>query len=265
MFLCAVFAIAVNVFAQEPINTPAAAPNPPATASATPQPAATVPASGQTATSANADEQKKQKAEEQLKHQEHQRILGVIPAFNASNIPDAVSLTPKQKFQLAFRGAIDPFQFFTAAVGAGISQVENNYEEYGQGVEGYAKRFGAGYLDNFDGVILGNALFPVLFHEDPRYFRKGTGHVSSRFLYAIASTVRCKTDAGNWAPNYGNLLGNLAAGGISNLYYPDSERGATLTVQRAIVVSAYGAIGALAYEFWPDYQHWRKQRHQQHN
>jgi hypothetical protein len=259
LLLCAAFAINVNAFAQEPKN---AAPEP--SAPSIPQQVAPVAAPGQTVTSPDAEEQKRQKAEEQLKHQEHQRILGVIPAFNASNIPDAVSLTSKQKFKLAFRSAIDPFQFFTAAVGAGVSQSNNSYEEYGQGVEGYAKRFGAGYLDNFDGAILGNAVFPVIFREDPRYFRKGTGRFSSRFLYAVASTVRCKTDAGHWGPNYGNLLGNLAAGGISNLYYPDSERGASLTVQRAIVVSAYGAIGALAYEFWPDVVRWRQQRHQ-HN
>lgn len=265
MFLCTIFAFGVNVLAQEPTNNPpATVPDPPVAASAVPQPTPIVTAPGQTATSADAQEQKKQKAEEQLNQQKHQRIFGIIPAFNASNVPDAVSLTAKQKFDLAFRSAIDPFQFALVAIGSGIGQAQNSYAEYGQGVEGYAKRFGAGFVDNFDGFMIGNAVLPVVFHEDPRYFRKGTGRVSSRFLYAIASTVRCKTDAGNWAPNYGNLLGNLAAGGISNLYYPDSERGTELTVERAIVVSAYGAIGALAYEFWPDYQHWRKQRHQ-HN
>jgi hypothetical protein len=251
-----VFAIGVNAFAQDQPVPPPVVADPPST----PQPAAIVPAPGQT--EADVEEQKRQKAEEQLEHQKHQRILGIIPAFNASNVPDAVSLTPKQKFSLAFRSAVDPFQFALVAVGSGISQIQNNFPEYGQGVEGYAKRYGAGYLDNFDGFMLGNAVLPIVFREDPRYFRKGTGSVPGRLLYAVASTLRCKTDSGHWAPNYGNLLGNLAAGGISNLYYPESDRGASLTVQRAIVVSAYGAIGALAYEFWPDAVARWKRHHQ---
>lgn len=119
-------------------------------------------------------------------------------------------------------------------------------------MQGYAKRFGAAYVDSFDGNMLGNALFPVLLHQDPRYFRKGTSSFTSRLLYAISTTVICKGDDGQWHPNYSNVLGNLTAGGISNLYYPSSDRGVELTFQRALTVSAEGAIGAAFYEFWPD-------------
>lgn len=187
-----------------------------------------------------------------MKQEEHQRILGVIPEFNTSNLPNAVALTPKQKFQLAFKSATDPFAFLAAGIDAGINQLNNDYAGYGQGSLGYAKRFGASYADSFDGAILGNAVFPVLFHQDPRYFRKGTGSFASRFLYSTASTVRAKGDSGRWQPNYSNVLGNFAAGGIANLYYPSGDRGAELTVERALVVSAEGAIGAFFYEFWPD-------------
>jgi hypothetical protein len=220
------------------------------------------PQPGQTATTPPAnpppapdtEAERKRKSAEQLKKQEHQRILGIIPEFNTSNLSDAVPLTAKQKFQLAFRSAVDPFQFLSAAVDAGISQFKDDYPEYRQGVEGYSKRFGAAYADNFDGAILGNAVLPALLREDPRYFRKGTGSIASRMWYAAESTIRCRTDKGKWAPNYGNLLGNLAAGGISNLYYPASDRGVGLTFQRALTVSAEGAVGAVAYEFWPDIQ-----------
>ena len=204
---------------------------------------------------------RKAKAEQQLKKEEHQRILGVMPEFNTSNDVDAVPLTAKQKFSLAYKSAIDPASFLTSALVGGFGQLTASYHEYGQGVEGYAKYFGAAYADSFDGTMLGNAIFPALLHEDPRYFRKGSGGFRKRAGYAILTTVRCKTDSGKWAPNYGNVLGNLAAGGISNLYYPEEDRGALLTFERAFTVTAEGAIGAMFYEFWPDVaHHFRKKR-----
>jgi hypothetical protein len=193
-----------------------------------------------------------EKAAEQLKQQEHQRILGVLPNFNTSNVQDAVALTRKQKFQLAFRSAVDPVQFFVAGLDAGFNQANNSYSGYGQGAQGYFKRWGAAYADSFDGTMLGGAVFPALLHQDPRYFRKGTGTVKQRLFYAISTTVRCKNDDGKWVPNYSNILGNIAAGGIANLYYPDTDTGAGLTFQRAFTVTAEGAIGALFVEFWPD-------------
>ncbi len=191
-------------------------------------------------------------AAEQIKRQEHQRVLGVFPSFNLSNIPDAVAMSPKQKFELAFKSATDPVTFVIAGVDAGISQLQNEYPGYGQGAQGYFKRWGASYADTFDGDILGNALFPVLLHQDPRYFRMGVGTKKSRLWYAILTTVRCKGDNGHWQPNVSNLLGNIAAGGVANLYYPSTDRGVGLTFERAFTVTAEGAFGAIFLEFWPD-------------
>jgi hypothetical protein len=207
-------------------------------------------------------EAKKAKAAEQLKQQERQRILGVIPEFNVTNVPDAVALSPKQKFELAFTGAVDPFPIGFAALRGGISQWEDEHHAYGQGMQGYFKRFGASYADAFDGAMLGNALFPVLLHEDPRYFRKGTGSIKSRLWYAISSAYRCKSDNGRWVGNYGNLLGNIGAGAISNLYYPPADRGTALIFENAFVDTAQGSLGALAFEFWPDIERHYLRKHQ---
>jgi len=193
-----------------------------------------------------------QRAEEELRQQTKQRILGVIPNFNTSNVQNAATLSPRQKFSLAFKSALDPFEFAAAAADAGLSQWENEYPGYGQGAQGYGKRLGASYADNFDGTLLGGAVFPVLLHQDPRYFRKGSGSFKNRLFYAVATTVICKGDNGKWEPNYSNVLGNIAAGGISNLYYPSTDRGADLTFERAMTVTAEGAIGAVFVEFWPD-------------
>ena len=193
-----------------------------------------------------------EKAAEELKRQEHQRIAGVVPNFNVSYNEDASPLSRKQKLHLAFHTAVDPVSFGVAAFDAGLSQAENDFPGYRQGAEGYAKRFGASYADNFDGTMLGNAIFPILLKQDPRYFRRGKGSFTSRLLYSISTTVWCKNDNGTHGPNYSNILGNLAAGGISNLYYPASDRGAGLTFERGLTVTAYGAFGGVFNEFWPD-------------
>jgi hypothetical protein len=207
---------------------------------------------------AESDEQRRN---EQLKKEEKQRVFGILPEFNVSRIPDAVALTPKQKFGLAFKTLTDPGTFFFDGVVAGIAQAQNSFPGYGQGVEGYAKRFGATYVDSFDGAMIGNAMLPTILHQDPRYFRRGKGNFTVRIGYAVLSTFRCKSDSGHWQPNYSNILGNFAAGAISNVYYPENQRGLTSTYQRAIVVSAQGAIGASISEFWPDIAQHLHKRH----
>ncbi|MBV9266176.1 MAG: hypothetical protein JO061_08420, partial [Acidobacteriaceae bacterium] len=219
------------VSAQSPVTGSQAPPPAPAQTTA-PTAVAQTPAESKP----SQEELRRQRAEEQLKQEERQRILGVIPEFNTTNIPDAEPLTVKQKFELALKSTLDPAVFVFSAADAGFSQLNDSYKGYGQGAEGYFKRFGASYLDGFDGTMWGNAILPALWHQDPRYFRKGTGTFSGRLWYAVLSTFRCKTDAGNWAPNYSNVVGNFVAGGISNLYYPSTDRGAALTVERAATV-----------------------------
>lgn len=192
------------------------------------------------------------RAVEELRVQEQQRILGVVPEFNISNIHDAAPLSTAQKYQLALKSAVDPFSFVAAGLDAGLGQWQKESPGYGYGMQGYAKRFQAAYLDAFDGALLGNAVFPSLLHQDPRYFRQGNGSFGSRFRHAIVSTYRAKDDNGKWTWNYSNILGNIAAGGIANAYYAPADRGAALTFERAFTVTAEGTLGAVFYEFWPD-------------
>jgi hypothetical protein len=197
----------------------------------------------------------KDRAARQVEQQEHQRILGVVPNFNTSYVQDAAPLSRKQKFSLAFKSATDLGNVAVAAADAAYNEWTDSFPEYGEGMKGYAKYLGASYADTFDGTMLGNALFPALLKQDPRFFRKGTGSFNSRLFYAIGTTFWCKNDNGNRGPNYSNLLGNLAAGGISNLYYPASDRGLSLTLERGFTVTAEGAIGGVFEEFWPDIAH----------
>jgi len=189
-------------------------------------------------------------AEEQIKVEEGQRVLGIVPNFYVSYVPNAVPLTSKQKFKLAARSVIDPFSFLVAGASAGVEQAQNHFLEYGQGAEGYAKRFGANYADIASSTFIGGAIFPSLLKQDPRYFYKGTGSTQSRILYAIANSVICKGDNGRWQPGYSNILGSLAAGGISNIYYPSDDRnGAELTFENAALGIGSNAVTNLLQEF----------------
>jgi len=199
---------------------------------------------------------------EQVAKQEKQRVLGVIPAFNSVYEGTVPPLTPGQKMKLMWKSTTDVYVFAFAAVTAGIGQAQNSHAAYGQGVEGYAKRFGANYADTADGNFWGNAILPIVMHEDPRYFRLGHGSFTHRFLYSMSTTVWCKRDNGTEGPNYANVLGNFIAGGISNLYYPAADRGVEQTVQSALTVTAEGIIGAELIEFWPDIAHHYKVKKQ---
>lgn len=189
-------------------------------------------------------------AEEQISIEEKQRVFGVLPNFYVSYVPHAVPLTSKQKFKLAWKTSIDPVTLALVGVAAGVEQAENHFAEYGQGAQGYGKRYGAGYADTVSATFIGGAILPSLLKQDPRYFYKGTGSVRSRILYALANAVICKGDNGRWQANYSGILGSLAAGGISNIYYPRQDRnGAGLTFENAGLGIGAGAFSNLLQEF----------------
>ncbi len=125
---------------------------------------------------------------------------------------------------------------------AGIQQAQDDFSGYGQGAQGYGKRYGASYANFVSGTFIGSAILPSVLKQDPRYFYKGSGSKRSRILYAVADSVVCKGDNGHWQPNYSSILGNLAAGAISNLYYPAKDRdGVGLTFESGAI-----GIGATA-------------------
>jgi hypothetical protein len=202
---------------------------------------------------ADAKQKQKTQADQDLKAEEKQRLLGIMPQFQLVSGGTAVPLTGKQKFDLALHSAIDPFYIGWAfVVGGGWGEVVDSNKGYGWGDQGYFERVGANYADNVDGAVIGNALLPAMLHQDPRYFRVGTGSFGHRFLHAALSTVVCKGDNGNTQANVSNVLGNFIAGGISNLYYPKDERGAKLTAENGTSVTLFGALGGQFLEFGPD-------------
>ncbi|MGA3188042.1 MAG: carboxypeptidase-like regulatory domain-containing protein [Bryobacteraceae bacterium] len=188
-------------------------------------------------------------AAEQLKAEEKQRLLGVFPDFFVSYAPDAAPLTAAQKFQLGWKTITDPVAFISSGVAAGIQQGRNNYPEFGQGVEGYAKRFGAQYADRVSGIVIGDVVMQSIFHQDPRYFYKGTGSIRSRALYAIGTAFVRKGDNGHWQLDYSDVLGGIASHEISTLYYPSSSRPVRRLADDVMLGFAGRAAHNLLHEF----------------
>ena len=195
----------------------------------------------------------REEAEREVKAEEKQRVGGVMPQFNVVISGKAVQLTAKQKFDLSYHTIIDPYTFGLAIfIGGGYGELTDDHTGYGHGPAGFFKRTAASYADNVIGNVVGNAALPVLFHQDPRYFRKGEGSIKSRIIYSALTTFICRSDKGRNQFNISNVLGNFIAGGVSNAYYPSDERGVGLTITNGAIVTAEGMAGAQILEFSPD-------------
>lgn len=195
------------------------------------------------------DRNKEELAQEQVQIAVHQRIGGIIPNFYSTYDWTAPPMGARQKFHLSFRSIIDPVSFLTVAGIAGAEQYKNVYPGFGSGIEGYGKRYGAALADHVSGNLLGKAVYPSIFHQDPRYFYKGKGSIGSRVLYAITAAVITRGDDGRQKPNYSQVLGTFSAAGISNLYYPASDRGASLFLRNGFAGMGAAVVSNLVREF----------------
>ncbi len=185
----------------------------------------------------------------QIKQEEKQRVFGIIPNFYISYAKDAAPMTTRQKFSLATHDAFDPVGFLGAGISAGIEQANNSFAGYGQGAAGYGKRYAANFGNGLFSNYFSHAIYPTIFHQDPRYFYQGTGSNMSRLKHAAGFAFVLRGDNGKPTPNYSFLLGDLTAAGLSNLYYPHADRGGTLIFANAAIGIAGRAGGTILREF----------------
>lgn len=188
-------------------------------------------------------------AAEQMRQEEKQRVLAIIPNFYVSYEHDAAPMTSKQKLSLAMHDTFDWTSFIGISAAAGIQQANNSYKGYGQGVAGYGKRWGSQFADGRSSDFLDHYVFASLFHQDPRYFYQGTGTKKSRLFHAVSSAFVARSDSGKTMPNYSYLLGTMCSGALSNAYYPSADRGASLVFVNAGLGIAGRAGGAVVQEF----------------
>ncbi len=188
-------------------------------------------------------------ANAQVKASERQRVLGIVPNFYTSFVYDAVPLTSKEKYRFALRETFDPIRFVGTGIGAALEQANDTYAGYGDDAAGYGKRYAALYGDGLFSDLLSHAVFPSIFHQDPRYFYQGTGSLKSRFIHAVSFAVLIRNDSGRNVPNYSYLLGDLVAGSVNNFYYPHADRGPGLVFTSTAIGIGGRAAGSLAREF----------------
>jgi hypothetical protein len=184
---------------------------------------------------------------------ENDRMLYVMPNFLTVRDESQVKpLTWKEKFKITAKGTFDPYEFVIVGVLSGIRQAQNSYPAFGQGMEGYAKRYGAAFLDQVDGNMMVGAVYPSFLHTDPRYFQMGRGGFGHRFFYAFSRVFVTRKDSGGNIVNIPELAGNATAIGISTLYYPAQDRSGTSFISGWGVQMGVDTFGNELKEFWPD-------------
>ena len=181
------------------------------------------------------------------------RMFGVLPNYKTINDPDQAvdPISVGEKFALV-KHYFDPFTFVFTGITSGIEQWENDKAGYGQGAQGYGKRYGADFADGFTNELFVVGVFPSLLHEDPRYFRLGHGNGWKRTGYALSRILIARTDSGHDRFNASEFLGNLASGGVSMLYYPRADRSVSGVFTRMTVEIGYDSLFNLLKEFYPD-------------
>lgn len=184
--------------------------------------------------------------------QQDKRIFGVLPNYRTVDGTLVFEpLTTAQKFHIAVKDSFDWPGFVLAGAFAGFYQLDNQHPSFGQGVKGYASRYGTSYTDQVAGNMLTEAILPSLLHEDPRYFRLVNGTVKHRIFYAVTRVFVTRTDSGGTRFNTSEILGNGMAGSLGNAYYPD-ERSFGDTMDRMWTAIGTDAISDVLKEFWPD-------------
>src|SRR5580700_959048 len=260
-FLFSFVTIAAFLFLTRPVFSQETQKQPPSDSTAPPVEAKPA---GQPSAQNNPKDQTSQapKTTETTEKKKSDRMFYVMPNYltvdNQSQVP---SINWKEKFSITLKGTFDPYEFVIVGVVAGIRQAENSYPAFGQGAEGYAKRYGAALADQGDGNIMVGGLYPSILKTDPRYFRLGRGRMSRRFGYAISRVFVARKDSGGSMFNVPEFAGNATAIAISNVYYPAADRGFSASFTNWGVQMGIDAFGNELKEFWPDVHNYLQNRH----
>ena len=165
------------------------------------------------------------------------------------------SLNAPEKFHLFLKNTVEPVTLMASAFNAGLAQAENNDPSFGQGMAGYGKRFGAALLDNASQDFFHTFAFPVIFRQDPRYYRKGGGSTNSRLSHALTHVFVARSDSGKRMFNFSEWLGTTASTALANTYHPGNRRGFGPAAERIGINIGTDAGFDVLREFWPEIAH----------
>ncbi len=131
-------------------------------------------------------------------------------------------------------------------------QARNEDPVFGQGAEGYGKRFGANFAGQASAEFFKDFAYPAIFSEDPRYYRLAHGSRGRRFLHAVGHAFVAHREDGTHMFNFSEWLGTTSAVALSNAYIPGNERGAAPAARQV----GYRIAGDMGFdvlrEFWPE-------------
>ena len=197
--------------------------------------------------------------DQQIDKKKNDRIFGVIPNYRTveDEKREPTRLSPGEKFKLGFQDSFDPYAYPAAAIFAGIAMAQNQTKSFGQGAAGFGRYYGTAFADQTIGNIMSESVFPVVLHQDPRYFPMGKtgGGFWKRVRYSVSREWITRTDSGTNTFNYSELFGNATATAISNTYYPSENRTASNNAYKWGQQIALDAFFNVLKEFWPDMRH----------
>ncbi len=180
------------------------------------------------------------------------RLFYTLPNFLTveTQVPP---LTTKQKFAVVTRSSFDYVEIPWYALLSGISQAENSEPGYGQGAQGYGKRYGAAFADGTLESYMTGAVFPALLRQDPRYYQLGRGGFCSRTGYAVSRIFVTRSDSARKQINFSEIVGSGVAAVISTYsYHPQADRTASTALSVWGTQVGYDTIAIVVKEFWPD-------------
>jgi hypothetical protein len=202
-----------------------------------------------------ADEKKTDRKEEANPQSgtSNDRLFYTLPNFLTVQNDQLPPLTPGQKFKVVARGSFDYVEFPWYATLAGISQAQNSEPGYGQGAEGYGKRYGAALADGTIENFMTGAVLPALLRQDPRFYQSGKGTFWRRTGYAISRIVVTRGDSGHAQFNFSEIIGSaLSAGTSTYTYHPRADRTLANTASVWGTQIGYDTLTIVVKEFWPD-------------
>jgi hypothetical protein len=192
---------------------------------------------------------------------ESKRLLGIIPNYRTSpSLQNYEPLTSEEKFKIASQDAFDRGTIGLAVLYGGESQLTNSNRAFGRGGAGFGRYLGAAYGDFVIGDYMTEAVFPIMLHQDPRYFRRGTGTGWSRLGYSMSQIFWTHRDSGGTQFNYSEVIGNATAVAISNAYYVDNRDASDAVSKLGMQIGIDMAANVLK-EFWPDLERKFKHKH----
>jgi hypothetical protein len=190
------------------------------------------------------------------------RLFGVLPNHRADQFqPVYRPISTAEKFKIARSDSFDWPNYFLLAGYALQSEVASD----GFQKSGSAAEFGRFYTRSLADQIIGSyvteAILPSLLHEDPRFFRLGSGTFRHRVFYASSRILVTRQDNGHTVFNISEIGGNAAVTAIATLYYPDN-RSAEEAAERYGLQLGNDLVSNLLTELWPDIKrHFHMRRH----